>query len=137
MRPPWTSPVVMIFILYRHTDLMGKSLQVPGLLQRGCSIQAAIPNLRATVAPIGICAKKNAWQKQDGIQSDVLAASIVRESGGDAIAIENDIIDFFRDLKKTEFRKQYTKHKNDLVMQDKLQEQQMKEEWDSQEQALY
>ena len=54
--------------------------------------------------------RQNSLDNADGMSSDELAASIARKYGGDALAIEQDIIDFFRDLKRSDMRQMFRDH---------------------------
>ena len=54
--------------------------------------------------------RQNSLDNADGMSSDELAASIARKYGGDALVLEQDIIDFFRDLKRSDMKQMYRDH---------------------------
>lgn len=71
----------------------------------------------------------------EGIESDVLAESIARDWGRDSLEVEQEIIDFFRELKKPDLYKIYTDWKKDNILGDKAAERRIWDEWQDQERA--
>lgn len=69
----------------------------------------------------------------DGHSSDELAEAIARKWGRDALEVEQEIIDFFRNLSKKEFYKHYTDWKHENLYADKLAQQEAMEEFLQQE----
>lgn len=74
-------------------------------------------------------------KNETGIASDELAQSIVRRYGGDANDVEQEIIDFFRDLKKPDLYKMYSDWKKQTILGERETDRRMREEWKKQEQA--
>ena len=74
-------------------------------------------------------------KNETGIASDELAQSIVRRYGGDANDVEQEIIDFFRDLKKPDLYKMYSDWKKQTILGEREIDRRMREEWKKQEQA--
>lgn len=76
-----------------------------------------------------------AKKKETGMPSDELAQAIARRTGRDPLDIEQEVMDFFRDLKKPDFYKMYSDWKKENVLGDREAEKQMRAEWEKQEQA--
>lgn len=76
-----------------------------------------------------------AKKKETGMLSDELAQAIARRSGRDPLDIEQEVMDFFRDLKKPDLYKMYSDWKKENVLGDREAEKQMRAEWEKQEQA--
>ena len=53
----------------------------------------------------------------DGMNSNEFAEALARKWGRDSIELEQEIIDFFRDLKKSDLIREYSEYKEDLVLQ--------------------
>lgn len=83
-------------------------------------------------------AKKKDPSKLDaasGINSDEFAESLARKWGRDALEVEQEIIDFFRDLKKRDLYKEYTDFRNESIMADKEEDRLAREEFEASERA--
>lgn len=76
-----------------------------------------------------------AKKKETGMPSDELAQAIARRSGRDPLTVEQEIIDFFRDLKKPDLYKMYSDWKKENVLGDREAEKQMRAEWEKQNRA--
>lgn len=76
-----------------------------------------------------------AKKKETGMPSDELAQAIARRTGRDPLDIEQEVMDFFRDLKKPDLYKMYSDWKKENVLGDREAEKQMRAEWEKQEQA--
>lgn len=70
----------------------------------------------------------------DGMPTDELAKIIARKQGRDPLEVEDEIIEFFRNLKKPDLYKMYHDWKKDNVLNDKRIEKELQEEWLQQEQ---
>lgn len=66
-----------------------------------------------------------------GVRSDALAETIARDIGGDAIQIENDLIDFFRDLDKRKLGSKYSDYRKESAFHDKEQEREARQEFEA------
>ena len=76
-----------------------------------------------------------AKKKETGMLSDELAQAIARRSGRDPLDIEQEVMDFFRDLKKPDLYKMYSDWKKENVLGDREAEKQMRAEWEKQNRA--
>lgn len=76
-----------------------------------------------------------AKKKETGMPSDELAQAIARRSGRDPLTVEQEIIDFFRDLKKPDLYKMYSDWKKENVLGDRELDRQAREEWEKQNRA--
>lgn len=74
--------------------------------------------------------RKKKLEEAAGIRSDALAETIARDIGGDAIQIENDLIDFFRDLTKRELGSKYSDYRKESAFRDKEQEREARQEFE-------
>lgn len=70
-------------------------------------------------------------KKETGMNSDELAQAIARKDGRDALDVEQEIMDFFADLKKPDLFKIYHDWKRQTVLEDKALEERMKEEYEA------
>ena len=68
-----------------------------------------------------------------GVNSDELAAKLARSWGRDALEVEQEIIDFFRELKKRDFYKEYSDFRKNAVLEDKEANRRAAEEFEAQE----
>ena len=62
---------------------------------------------------------KSKLYNASGINSNEFAESLARKWGRDALALEQEIIDFFRDLKKRDLYKEYTDFRKNAVLENK------------------
>ncbi|MBS1369738.1 MAG: hypothetical protein HPZ91_07245 [Lentisphaeria bacterium] len=76
-----------------------------------------------------------AKKKETGMPSDELAQAIARRTGRDPLDIEQEVMDFFRDLKKPDLYKMYSDWKKENVLGDREAEKQMRAEWEKQSRA--
>ena len=79
--------------------------------------------------------RKKKLEEAAGIRSDALAETIARDIGGDAIQIENDLIDFFRDLDRDKLERPYRNFVADNRFQNNVLERQAREEFEAQQRA--
>ena len=70
-----------------------------------------------------------------GINSDEFAESLARSWGRDALEVEQEIIDFFRDLKKRDLYKEYSDFRNESLLADKEEDRIAREEFEASERA--
>lgn len=75
--------------------------------------------------------RKKKLEEAAGIRSDALAETIARDIGGDAIQIENDLIDFFRDLDKRKLGSKYSDYRKESAFHDKEQEREARQEFEA------
>ena len=71
--------------------------------------------------------RDDAFAKATGAHSDELAKGYVLEHGGDELEVEQQIIDLFRDLKRTDIRKAYAQFKRDNFARDIMEQHQYEE----------
>lgn len=64
-----------------------------------------------------------------GVNSDEFAESLARKWGRDAVELEQEIIDYFRDLKKPDLYKEYSEYKRDQVLSSKEEDRIAEEEY--------
>lgn len=76
-----------------------------------------------------------ALRNATGHDSDEIAEAIARKWGRDALDVEQELIEFFRDLSKKEFYHNYTEWKQENIFADKQAKERAKDEWMKQEQA--
>ena len=69
----------------------------------------------------------------DGYASDELAKAIARKTGGDELEIEQQLIDYFRNLTKPDLHKQYKAFKDSETFGDRVAEREMREAWEARE----
>ncbi len=79
--------------------------------------------------------REKALKNAEGIDSDTLAEAIARKQGRDTREVKQELIDFFRNLKKPDLYHYYTEWKQENLFADKEQQRQAFEEWMNQEQA--
>ena len=79
--------------------------------------------------------REKALANATGQASDELAEAIARKWGRDALDVEQEMLDFFRDLSKKDFYHQYTEWKQENVFNDKEEQKRAYDEWMKQEQA--
>ena len=75
--------------------------------------------------------RKKKLEEAAGVRSDALAETIARDIGGDAIQIENDLIDFFRDLDKRKLGSKYSDYRKESAFRDKEQEREARQEFEA------
>ena len=73
--------------------------------------------------------REAALARADGTASDEIAESIARRTGRDTLEVEQELIDFFRDLKKRDFHHEYTKFREEQVLGDKQAARAAFDEW--------
>lgn len=69
----------------------------------------------------------------DGYASDELSKFIARKTGGDELEIEQQLIDYFRNLTKPDLHKQYKAFKDSETFGDRVAEREMREAWEARE----
>lgn len=69
----------------------------------------------------------------DGYASDELAKAIARKTGGDELEIEQQLIDYFRNLTKPDLHKQYKAFKDSETFGDRVADREMREAWEARE----
>ncbi len=69
----------------------------------------------------------------DGYASDELAKYIARKTGGDELEIEQQLIDYFRNLTKPDLHKQYKAFKDSETFGDRVADREMREAWEARE----
>ena len=69
----------------------------------------------------------------DGYASDELARYIARKTGGEELEIEQQMIDYFRNLTKPELHQQYKAFKDSETFGDRVADRKMREAWEAQE----
>lgn len=74
-----------------------------------------------------------ARKKEGGMNSDELAQTIARKTGRDPLEVEQEIMDFFRDLKKPDLYRLYSDWKKQSALGDREAERRAREEWEKQE----
>jgi hypothetical protein len=79
--------------------------------------------------------RKKKLEEAAGVRSDALAETIARDIGGDAIQIENDLIEFFRNLNRNELERPYRNFVADSRFQNNVLERQAREEFEAQQRA--
>ena len=75
--------------------------------------------------------RKKKLEEAAGVRSDALAETIARDIGGDAIQVENDLIDFFRDLDKRKLGSKYSDYRKESAFHDKEQEREARQEFEA------
>ena len=68
-----------------------------------------------------------------GYASDELAKYIARKTGGDELEIEQQLIDYFRNLTKPDLHKQYKAFKDSETFGDRVADREMREAWEARE----
>lgn len=76
---------------------------------------------------------KSKLYNASGINSNEFAESLARKWGRDALEVEQEIIDFFRDLKKRDLYKEYSDFRNESLLADKEANRLAAEEFKAQE----
>lgn len=78
---------------------------------------------------------KSKLYNASGINSNEFAESLARKWGRDALSLEQEIIDFFRDLKKRDLYKEYSDFRNESLLADKEEDRIAREEFEASERA--
>ena len=73
--------------------------------------------------------REAALARAEGTASDEIAESIARRTGRDTLEVEQELIDFFRDLKKRDFYHEYTNFREEQVLGDKQAARAAFDEW--------
>ena len=79
--------------------------------------------------------REAALARAEGTASDEIAESIARRTGRDTLEVEQELIDFFRDLKKRDFHHEYTKFREEQVLGDKQAARKAFDEWIKEEET--
>ncbi len=79
--------------------------------------------------------RERALANATGHDSDEIAEAIARKWGRDPLDVEQELIDFFRDLSKKEFYRRYTEWKRENIFADAAARKRAMDEWMKQEQA--
>ena len=79
--------------------------------------------------------REKALANATGHDSDEIAEAIARKWGRDPLDVEQEMIDFFRDLSKKEFYHRYTEWKQENIFADEEARKRAMDEWMKQEQA--
>ena len=79
--------------------------------------------------------REKALANATGMASDELAEAIARKWGRDSLDVEQEMLDFFRNLSKKEFYHHYTAWKEENIFADKEAQQRAYDEWMKQEQS--
>lgn len=69
----------------------------------------------------------------DGYASDEVSKFIARKTGGDELEIEQQLIDYFRNLTKPDLHKQYKAFKDSETFGDRVADREMREAWEARE----
>lgn len=78
--------------------------------------------------------RDKALRNAQGLHSDELAAAIARKTGGDAVQIEQDLIDFYRNLTRKDLQRMYKEWKEENYETDRELERQAMDEYMRREQ---
>ena len=73
--------------------------------------------------------REAALARAEGTASDEIAESIARRTGRDTLEVEQELIDFFRDLKKRDFYHEYTNFREEQILGDKQAARAAFDEW--------
>ena len=73
--------------------------------------------------------REAALARAEGTASDEIAESIARRTGRDTLEVEQELIDFFRDLKKRDFYHEYTNFREEQILGDKQEARAAFDEW--------
>ena len=79
--------------------------------------------------------REKALKHADGMASDELAEAIGRKWDRDPLDVEQELIDYFRDLKKPDLYKSYTKWREESVLANKEERERAFDEWMRSEEA--
>ena len=79
--------------------------------------------------------REAALARAEGTASDEIAESIARRTGRDTLEVEQELIDFFRDLKKRDFHHEYTKFREEQILGDKQAARKAFDEWIKEEET--